>query len=81
MRIVVRFFASTREEAGTSATILELPEQATGKELWDVLVKEFPSLAPYRNQCRLAVNDTYVPNSTQLQEGDTVCLIPPVSGG
>jgi len=38
MRIVVRFFASTREEAGTSATILELPEQAYGMSS----LKNFP---------------------------------------
>ncbi len=81
MNVQVYFFAVCREKAGTDHVTLELPEGATGQTLWKHLLERFPTLAPYRPQCRLAVNQAYVPDATPLQSGDEIAIIPPVSGG
>ncbi len=81
MKIQVRFFAICRDITGVDHTTVALPEGATGETLWMHLLERFPALAPYRTQCRLAVNETYVANTATLHAGDEVAIIPPVSGG
>jgi molybdopterin converting factor subunit 1 len=77
MKVHVLLFAGLREKAGKSETWLELPEFLPVKDLREPLgftEREWSPLA-------FAVNLTYVPPLTQLQDGDEVALIPPVAGG
>jgi molybdopterin converting factor subunit 1 len=77
VRIQVRLFAALREQAGTSAVDLELPDGALVSDVWSALAlggDEPSSLA-------FAVNREYASRERVLAEGDEVALIPPVSGG
>lgn len=77
----VRFFAVAREWMGSSALELAIPEGATTDAVWEELVRRQPKLKPWRERFRLAVNDEYVITPAPLRPGDTVAVIPPVSGG
>ena len=81
MELVVRFFALYRERAGTNTHRLQLPEGATVADLTGEVRRLFPRLAPPDVQIVVAVNADYAEAETVLQDGDDVCLIPPVSGG
>ena len=76
MRVVVRLFAGLRELAGTGQRELELPGDASVRDVWPLLGlgDEPPGLL-------YAVNKQYAEASQALADGDEVALIPPVSGG
>jgi molybdopterin synthase catalytic subunit len=78
MVVNVLFFASHRRAAGTAASTLELNEGST--------VRDAAALLEARHGLTLrgsmvAVNDEYATPETRLRAGDTLALIPPVSGG
>jgi molybdopterin converting factor subunit 1 len=81
MRVRVRLFAIQRELAGTRDVGLDVGEAATVADAWDALVAEYPALAPGRDYVRFARNGAYADETTRLQDGDEVAMIPPVSGG
>jgi len=76
VKVLVRLFAGLREQAGTGARELELPDGATTADVWPQLGLgvEPPGLL-------YAVNRDYADRSRPLADGDEVALIPPVSGG
>ena len=76
MQITVRLFAMLRERAGAEQLTLELPEGARVKDALgrlDQLADGVPLV--------MAVNREYAPEDQQLDPGDELALIPPVSGG
>jgi molybdopterin synthase catalytic subunit len=74
VRVSVRLFAGLRERAGTGR--LELDDVARVDDVWARLdLGDEPAGLLY------AVNREYVERSHELQDGDEVALIPPVSGG
>lgn len=85
--IKVLFFASAREAAGNlSSTDLELEDGANTAFLRKKLAELFPKLASMvldEDNLTLALNEEYVANGQviTLKSGDTVALIPPISGG
>ena len=74
MRVTVRLFAGLRERAGQSR--LELDDIPCVDDIWPKLGlgDEPPGLL-------YAVNREYVERGQELEDGDEVALIPPVSGG
>jgi molybdopterin converting factor subunit 1 len=81
MELDVRFFALYRDRAGCSHSILKLPQGATVADLTAEVRRRFPSLAPSSARIVVAVNAEYAAADLALNQGDEVCLIPPVSGG
>jgi len=79
MEIKVRFFAISRELAGTKETVWPLPAGATVADLQVQLLDKWPALQS--QQVRFAVNSAYAPLTMELQAGDEVACIPPVGGG
>lgn len=79
MHVNVRFFAVSREMAGTERQMYTLPEGATLQDLQDTLFAAYPALGAQR--VRFAVNLTYAPLSIVLHDSDEVACIPPVGGG
>lgn len=45
------------------------------------LLKMEPAALDVLSICRFAVNDEFIDNEFQLKESDTICIIPPSSGG
>lgn len=87
IEIKVLFFASARQATGTSQTTLTLSStDANTSQLRHVLASRYPQLAESvldEASVTLALNEEYVaPDQVlPLQTGDTVALIPPISGG
>jgi molybdopterin converting factor subunit 1 len=80
--LTVLYFAALRDLAGTSEERLDLPDgELSVGELLGVLEQRKPALHGRLASVRVAVNEEFTERSTMLRGGETVALIPPVSGG
>jgi molybdopterin synthase catalytic subunit len=80
MRVRVLPFGILKDWLGASATTLELPEGASVGHLLD-RVGELQNAAPALRGIAVSVNAEYATAAHQLNDGDEVGLLPPVSGG
>jgi molybdopterin synthase catalytic subunit len=79
VRIRALYFGALRAKLGRDAEWLDLAPQSRAQ---DAAVAACVTLgAEWPAALSLAVNETVVPRDTPLREGDTVALLPPVSGG
>jgi molybdopterin converting factor subunit 1 len=75
----VLLFARARDIVGADAIDIETP--ATIGELRRLLARTHPALAALLAKSALAVNGEFARDDAALASGDTVALLPPVSGG
>lgn len=88
MRVTVEYFGPARDAAGTAREAIELPSPCPAAELVTRIANErggrLASLLLANGQLSrsvmLAVNDQQA-ESTPLEDGDVISIIPPVSGG
>jgi molybdopterin synthase sulfur carrier subunit len=73
------YFAILREKLGRQEEVLEF--SGSVGELRKLLVEREPHLADVLKVCLFAVNQEYVEEDFILKGGETVAVIPPVSGG
>jgi len=73
------YFAILREKLGKHEEMLEF--SGSVGELRRLLVEREPNLADVLKVCLFAVNQEYVREDFILKGGETVAVIPPVSGG
>ncbi len=81
MQCTVLVFAQLAETLGTDRISLELSAGSTVAAALDTLAATHPPIAQLRAVLAVAVNDCYCSTATTLNDGDTLALIPPVSGG
>lgn len=82
MQITVRLFAGLRDLVGNEVVEEFADATVSVSTLRDRLRDAYPALRPYLGRVAIAVNEEYTPDLTQpLHDGDTVALIPPISGG
>lgn len=81
MKVRVLAFARIRELLNFSEESIDLPEGASGRELWDRLVTRIPELNELAGSTRIALNGNVVTFDSTLNEGDEAALLPPVGGG
>ena len=81
MKVDVKLFAVAKQYAGTDTIMIELDEPATAGQLKVQLAQQIPQLQPLLNSLRIAVNQQYASDQTQLHAHDEIACIPPVSGG
>ncbi|MBI3195136.1 MAG: molybdopterin converting factor subunit 1 [Ignavibacteriae bacterium] len=81
MTVHVKFFAVTRDIAGSSQLSFVLAEHSTTSDLLELLIKQFPKFLEWKPFLRIAINQEYITEEKTLSEMDEVALIPPVSGG
>lgn len=83
MSIVVLFFASAKDAAGTSKIEVDLPSGTpfSTEDLKLMLNEKYPLLHISSKVAMLAVNQVYVTEPTALKDRDVVAIIPPISGG
>ena len=81
LKVSVRLFASYRETVGQAVVSLELPDDASVGYLAGEMARRYPGLTSAPDRLVVAVNQEYRDHVYDLNEGDEVALIPPVSGG
>ncbi len=81
MRIKVLYFAQLKEKFGLGEDNVSVCKGCSVRELRRLMVRLRPELSDAMSGAAIAVNMEYADDSCQLQPGDVVALIPPVSGG
>jgi molybdopterin converting factor subunit 1 len=81
VKIKVLFFASCRDIVDRREMDVDAAEGATASDVLNRLCEAYPRLSDLRGRMALSVNAEYVAPETVLRPGDTLALIPPVSGG
>ena len=82
MQVKVRLFANLRELAGGDIVEDFDGSVVTVRALRGRLGESHPALAPHLSRAAIAVNEEYVTGEDiEVRDGDTVALIPPISGG
>ncbi len=81
MRCHVLLFAQLAEAVGAERLTIDLPEGATVADALAALSKDHEVIATTGNTVAVAVNEQYSATTAVLSDGDTMALIPPVSGG
>ena len=81
MHVSILLFASLREAAGTDQISVDLPPGSPVSRLLDAVATAHPVLAGRLPGCRVAVDESFVGEDDPVNEGATVAIIPPVSGG
>ncbi|MGK7911995.1 MAG: MoaD/ThiS family protein [Synechococcus sp.] len=79
--ITLKLFAAYQETVGREEHTLEVTAGTTALDVCKQLITQYPQLAEWEHQTRFGINLEFVDPSTELQPGDEVVLIPPVSGG
>jgi molybdopterin converting factor subunit 1 len=79
MKIRLYLFARAREIVGESLIEYEIADGAEVAGLLSQLQAQYPGMAEL--EIKVAVNSEYAENNQQLQTGDEVAIIPPISGG
>ena len=79
----LKFFASCREIAGTSNCSVTLPKtKLCVLDLINHVLEIYPDLSESVNEVSIAVNKKYIEDTAhELQQGDVIAFIPPISGG
>ena len=81
MKVQVLYFAGLQDLVGKREETYLVEENASLKDLREKIFGQFPKMAAMGSAIRIAVNEEYAALDRPLCEGDTVALIPPVSGG
>ncbi|MFC4404839.1 molybdopterin converting factor subunit 1 [Gracilibacillus xinjiangensis] len=76
--INILFFAQMQEEAGKEKIDLDI-EKIKVKDLKEYLRNHY-NLSQI-NESMIAINEAYALETDEVKAGDTVAIIPPVSGG
>ena len=79
MTIQLLLFASYRDQVGQRELSLELPNNATVRQVAEKLQTDYPGLSLKGALC--ALNEQYVSPEQEVKGGDTLAFFPPVSGG
>ena len=81
MHCTVLLFAQLAESIGSDRLTLQLPDDATIERALDELGSQHETIALMRDTLAVAIDDRSCARNTTLYDGDTLALIPPVSGG
>lgn len=74
------YFGVSRDQTNKDEEDLAVKENLTAGEFKKKLKEKYPKLEDIQSFA-LAVNESYAEDGLILKEGDTIAIIPPVSGG
>ena len=81
MKCTVLLFAELRELVGRDRLSIELGDRATVADAIEELARNHEAIGKMRGRIAVAVDQRYQPAAATLDDGCTIALIPPVSGG
>lgn len=79
--ISVLLFGACRETAGVGELSCELASPANAASAWGELKRRFPALDGFERNALVAINEEHARMDQRLNDGDTLAIFPPVSGG
>ncbi|XP_023335327.1 molybdopterin synthase sulfur carrier subunit-like [Eurytemora carolleeae] len=75
-------FAKARELVGASEVNVRFPQELSSEHLKSKIIQSFPVLDKLGGTWLLALNEAYIDTDrVTLNTGDTLAVIPPISGG
>ncbi|MGE7880443.1 molybdopterin converting factor subunit 1 [Bacillus sp. NPDC094077] len=77
--ITILLFANLREEVGSDRLVFSTKQEMTVQQLKEWLKDSYHLQS--LDTVMIAINEEFVTNEEMIKVGDTVALIPPVSGG
>lgn len=80
-QVKVLFFATLKDLAGTSQTVLNLPDQAKVVDLKEHLQQEFPGLISSLDSMLISINREFAFDEDTIPDNAEIAVFPPVSGG
>lgn len=80
-KVKVLLFATLRDYVGAPSVEVEIPSQATVRDLEEHLIAVYPRLGVVRNSMMAAINREFAPDDQVIPESAEVAFFPPVSGG
>lgn len=80
MELKLLYFGISRDHANKDEEHLKVKEGIRVSDIREELKQKYPSLEDIQNFA-MAVNESYAEDDLRLEDGDTVAVIPPVSGG
>lgn len=82
MKLKIELFAGAREAmAGCGTLKLSVPPGSTVADVLVAIADQHPPLSGLAGRSRLAIDDRYADPGDLVDQGQTLALIPPVSGG
>lgn len=81
MRIRVLFFGMLKDIVGRAEDRLTVEQGSSVGRLYDLYAAQFPKLAEHSASLLFSRNQEFAGRGEQLQDGDEVAFLPPVSGG
>lgn len=77
--LTIRYFAIFREHAGTGEESVTVDAETAGDVF--ALLKDRHGSAEPLGHCKVAINDAMADWDSDVTDGDTLLLFPPVAGG
>jgi molybdopterin converting factor subunit 1 len=81
MRLTIFLFAQLADSIGARAIEIEMHDGATVADLLRELEAKHPSITALRGRLAVAIDERYARQEEIVRAGQTIALIPPVSGG
>ena len=81
MKVIINAFSSVKTLCGFAERQIEITEKASVGDAVKILFNEFDGLKIIKDKLLFAVNEEYCNGDKILQDGDTLAIFPPVSGG
>lgn len=78
-KLEVLYFAELKDIANQQSETIDVSKPLTVEAFKVMIVERYPEMA--HKQFQIAVNEEFVKLTDYIKPGDTVALIPPVSGG
>ncbi len=81
LKVTVKYFGSVRDDSGIEKESLVLEDNSTISQAISSLKEKHHGLKNRKGQILFALNQSYSPEETKLNDGDELALFPVVSGG
>ncbi len=81
IHVRAEFYSILKGIVGTSVLELPLPKNATVNDLLEQLQESYPQLRDFGKSILCGIGVEFVDRNHELNDGDTIAIMPPVQGG